>query len=85
MDLKRFCFRFLLKKASALVLSTCIFVGGCGCPISIRVVRSGTASYAFINDAWIYTSAPYDIAFVIIFHTLWMVPFSKGSSQSSLI
>ena len=62
------------------VLSICIFVVGCGCPISIRVLRSVTSSYAFINDAPSYSSNSYAMIFFIILHTLWMGPLSMASS-----
>ena len=61
-----------------MVLSTCIFVGGCGYPISIIVVHSGTSLCAFINDYPIYASTLDAVIFVIILHTLLMGPFSRG-------
>ena len=51
MDLERFCFRVLFTNTLDVVLSTYILVVGYGCPISIRVVCSGTASCAFVKDA----------------------------------
>ena len=59
-----------LSNALAVILSTCIFVGGCGCPISVIVVRSGTASCAFINYAPIFSSAADAMTFVMILYTL---------------
>ena len=68
--LGRFCFRFLLANSLSEVFSTFIPVGGCRCTISIRVVRSGTASYAFLNDAPISDSTADAMTFFIILHTL---------------
>ena len=70
MALDRFCFRVLLANLLSVVLSTFILVGGCGYTISNIVVRSGTASYAFIYDALTSASAASAVTFVIIFHTL---------------
>ena len=68
MALDRFCFRVLLANALAVVFSTCIIVEGHGCIISMRVVCSGTASCAFINDAPSYASASNAMTFVMFLH-----------------
>ena len=70
MALDFFCFRVLSENELAVVLYTCIIVGGRGFPISMRVVCSGTASCTFINDASISASAADAMTFVMIFHTL---------------
>ena len=82
MALDQFCFRFLLANELAVVFFTCILVGGGGCLIYMRVANSRTASCEFINDAPIYASDVNAMAFVVIFHTLWMGPFSGGSLLS---
>ena len=69
MALDRFCFRVLVANALAVLLSTCILVGGYGCPISMRVVLSGTATCEFINDSPIFASAADAMTFVMILHT----------------
>ena len=70
----------MLANSLAVVLFTCIIAGDCGCPISIRVVRSGTTYCAFINDAPISASDAYAMKFVMILNTLWMRTLSGGSS-----
>ena len=55
-----------------------------GCPISIRVVRSGNSACSFINDAPSYASDSDAITVFMILHALWMGPLSGGYSLSSL-
>ena len=59
-----------VRKSLAVLFSTSIIVGGCGCPISIRVMSSGTASCAFINDSPISASSAYAMIFVVILNIL---------------
>jgi hypothetical protein len=47
MALERFSFIVPLANTSAVVLSTCMGVGGCGWPSSASVLMMGTASWAF--------------------------------------
>ena len=68
--LDRFCFRVLIENSLAMVFSTCILVKGCRCTISMRVVRSGTASCAFINDAPISVSSVNANVVFMILHTV---------------
>ena len=62
--------QFFLENTLAVVLSTCIIVGGCGCTIYTRVAIPGNTPYAFINDAPISASASDAMIFVMILHTL---------------
>ena len=70
MALDHFCSRVLLENAISVVLSTYIIVGSCGYSIYTRVVRSETASCAFINYTPISASAANAMIFVIILYTL---------------
>ena len=60
----------LLENVLDVVLSTCILVGGCECPISMKVVRSGTNSCSFIIDAHISAFPANFMTFIIIFKYL---------------
>ena len=51
----------------AVLLSVCIGVGGCGCPSSSHVTRSGSIARAFIYNAAISALAADDITPFIIF------------------
>ena len=73
-----FCFRLLFAKASAVVLSNYIGVGGCGCPISCNQVLIGTSSWPLIYVAQISASAADPITLLIIFHKVWMGPLRGG-------
>ncbi len=56
----------LVSNASAVALSVCIGVHGCGCPSSISVCRIETAVFALINKAPSSASATNDITARII-------------------
>jgi hypothetical protein len=57
----RLCSIVSLLYPMVVVLSVWSGVGGCGCPISIKVVRKIVASFAFRNTDPIYASAAEDI------------------------
>ena len=57
MDFDRFCFNVLFAKPTAVVLSTCIGVAGCGWPISCSIWRIGRDSCALVKVAPISTLA----------------------------
>ena len=61
-----FCSMVLFANPTSVVLSTCMGVGGCGCPSSLRVVRIGKASLAFRKVAPILASAAEDMTFLMI-------------------
>ena len=46
-DFLRFCFSSSFVKLTAVVLSTYIDVGGCGCHISVKVTCIGMAVFPF--------------------------------------
>ena len=73
-DLVRFCFISLLMKPTAVVLSTCAGVGGCGWLSSMRVFLIGMASWQLMYADAISTSAAELIKFLSILHTTWMAP-----------
>ena len=58
----------------AIVLSVCIGIFGCGCPISIRAILAGMASRAFMNNAPISASAADDMTAFIIWATFSTAP-----------
>ena len=68
----------LFANPNDVVLSTCMGVGGWGCPSSSRVVRIGKAPLAFRNVASILASAAEDMAVLMIWHWVWMVPLLVG-------
>ena len=61
-----------------MVLSTCMGLGGWGCPSSSRVVRIGKASLAFRKVAPISASAAEDMTVLMIWHRMWMAPLLVG-------
>ena len=66
----------------AVVLSVCIGVLGCGCPISMRAILAGMASRAFMNNAPISASAADDMTAFIIWATFSTAPLLGGSFTS---
>ena len=61
------CFKVPLMMPLAVLLSVLIGVGGCGCPSSAHVTRSGSSSRAFMYSAAISASAADDTTIFIIF------------------
>ena len=57
MGFDRFCFNVLFENPTAIVLSTCIGVAGCGWTISRSISRIGRASCVLVKVAPISTSA----------------------------
>ena len=51
------CLKMPLIMPLAVLLSVQSGVGGCGCPNSVSVILSGSASFAFMNNAAISASA----------------------------
>ena len=74
----RQCLIVLFTKPMAVELSTCIGVGGCGCPISSRAIRRGTASFAVKNMAPTSASIAELMTLFIIFASTWITPLGVG-------
>ena len=72
------CLIAFFANTTAVVLSTCMGVGGWGCPSSSRVVRIGKASLAFRKVAPISASAAEDMKVLMIWHMGWMAPLLVG-------
>jgi hypothetical protein len=74
----RLCLIVSLLYPMAVVLSVLSgvggWVGGCGCPISSKVVRKSVASFAFRNTDPIYVSAADDITCFRIVLMIRMAP-----------
>jgi hypothetical protein len=66
-DFDCFCFTVLFMIPSAVLLSVCIGVAGCGWFNSSNVIRIGTASFAFIYNPPHSASAADCITDLIIF------------------
>ena len=74
----RFCLIVSFTNPTAVVLSTCMGVGGWGCPISSRVVRIGKTSLDFIKLAHISASAAEEMKVLTRCHRVWMAPLLVG-------
>ena len=74
MDLSRLLAIFLLTTPKAVVLSVCIGVGGCLCPMILSKCRAGIASLQFIKRAPSSASAEEDITALMIWETVRMEP-----------
>jgi hypothetical protein len=53
-------------------------VAGCGCPISERAVRMGTASWAFRKRLLVSASEAEAATMCIVLQRTWMEPLSLG-------
>jgi hypothetical protein len=84
MAFDRFCFMVPLANPSAVVLSTCIGVGGCGWPSSVRVLMMGTASCPFKYPAPISASAAEPTTTSMILHMVCTGPFKAGRLAGAL-
>ena len=71
----------LLTTPLAVALSVCMGVGGCGCPISVKMFLMCTASLALMNNPPNSASAAEDITAFNIWATLWMLPLLGGISS----
>ena len=80
-----FCLSVLFDKDSAVVLSNCIGVGCCGCPILCKQVLIGTNSWPLIYVTPISASAADPITLLIILYTVWMGPLRGGGSNRFLL
>ena len=73
-----FCLILLFVNPTTVVFSTCMGVGGWGCPSSSRVVRIGKAYLEFRKVAPILASAAEDMPVLMIWHRVWMAPLLVG-------
>ena len=71
-------FMVLLTNPTVVELSTCIGVGGCGCPISSSAICNRTASFAVRYAAATLDSIAEDITLLIIFASAYTTPFIVG-------
>ena len=78
--LVRFSFKVPSINLLAVVLSTCMGVGGCGWPISSRVRLITVASWPFSKAAAISHSAAEETMLRNILHKLWIGPFNFGAA-----
>ena len=72
------CLIVLFTKPMAVDLSTCIGVGGCGCPISSRAIQRGAAYFAVKNTALTSASIAELMTLFIIFASTWITPLGVG-------
>ena len=78
MALGIFCLMVSLEIPTAVELSTCMGVGGCGHFISISVVRMGTISLELGKRVPSSASASEDMMLRRILHTIWIIPLMIG-------
>ena len=71
-----------LENSTAVVLSTCIRVGGWICLSSSSVVRICKASLAFRKVALIYSSADKYMTVFMSWYRVWVAPLLVGSLGS---
>ena len=64
----------ILEKPNAVLFSTCIGLGGWGCPIYSRAVRIEISSCPLVYEAPIYASSAEPIMLRSIFAITWMEP-----------
>ena len=83
-DFKSLITMLSLTTPRAVVLSVCIDVGVCLCPISPIVILSGTASRQLINSAHSSASAADDMAVLMILEIVVTAPLFGGSEDSSV-
>ena len=69
-DFNRLLAMLLVTNPCAVVLSVCIGVGGCLCPISLRAWRAGMASRRFMKSALSLASAAEDMTDLMILATV---------------
>ena len=81
MDFSHFLAILFVTTPSAVVLSVCMVVGGCLCPISSRAWRAGIASRQLMKRAPSLTSAANDMTAFIICATARTAPLFGGSAE----
>ena len=77
---ERCCLMVPLAIPSAVELSTWMGVGGCGCPISSRIVRSVTASFMFLNSAPTSASTAEETTTSMVEERLRMGPLNNSGA-----
>ena len=82
MDFSRLLAIFLLTTPKAVLLSVCIGVGGCLCPMISSACRAGIASLQFMKRAPSSASAAEDITTLMIWETVRMAPLFAGMASS---
>ena len=82
MDFSRLLAIFLLTTPKAVVLSFCIGVGGCLCPMISSACRAGIYSLQFMNRSPSSASAAEDITALMIWETVRMAPLFAGMASS---
>ena len=85
MALDLFCFSSLLIKLTAVVLSTCMSVGGCGWLRIFRTCRRGRASRALSNAEAISVSAAELRTCLRMLHNTCVAPFGFALDGSNTL
>ena len=81
MDFRCLLAMFLVATPWAVVLSVCIGVGGCLCPISLRECRSGMASLHLMKISPSSASAADDITDLMIWEMVITAPLLSGMGE----
>ncbi len=84
-DLDLLCLMVLLVIPAAVELSVLMGVGGCGCPISSKIVLSIITSCPFTNNAPISASAADAMTCFIIELTACNGPFKGGVEAGDFV
>ena len=82
MDFSRLLAIFMLTTPKAVLLSVCISVGGCLCPMISSACRAGIAYLQFIKRAPSSDSAAEDITALMIWYTVRMAPLFADVASS---
>ena len=77
-----FCRMLLVRIPTEVLLSVVMRVDGCGCPISVSVVRSATACFAFMNAPPVSALAAELTTLGIVRHWTSTAPLGAGLSLS---
>ena len=83
-DLSRLMTMLLFTMPRAVVLSFCMGIGGCLCPIYSKTIRSGIASRQLTKSAKSAASAAEDMTALIIFDMVMKAPLLGGFSDFSV-
>ena len=83
MELSRLLVMLLVTTTRAVVLSVCIGVGGCLCPIIPNAWCAGIASRQLMNRAPRSASAVEDMTDLMIWEIVMTSPFFDGMDTSS--
>ena len=78
MALDIFCLVIFLAIPTAVALSTWMGVGGWVLPISVKVVRMGTAAWPLRKRTPYLSSVAEAMIFQIILHKTWTKPLRRG-------